>query len=266
LKPCLSLALRGSSWVRLARRFEDSGLRSHGQFLFRQRNLRFHSSACTGAATSSAGLRSAQIKPSLFTISPGEALPRIFRSDDPLLRISLPQENHIKLEQLLEALPNAVFTADDSLGWVYQFWQAQRKDEVNKKGEKIGARDLAPVTKLFAEDYMVLFLLHNTLGAWWAAKRKQERKSYELPGYEWTYLRLKENGSPAAGEFAGWPRTAREITVLDPCMGSGHFLVFAVPILIMWDCPLGNKRAALGGSRRLSDHAWVQQSRRAAQQ
>ena len=53
----------------------------------------------------------------------------------------------------------------------------------------------------------------------------------DLPGYKWTYLRLNEDGSPAAGVFDGWPRAARELRVLDPCMGSGHFLVFALPIL-----------------------------------
>ncbi len=37
---------------------------------------------------------------------------------------------------------------------------------------------------------------------------------------------------PASGTFDGWPETVREITVLDPCMGSGHFLVFALPILV----------------------------------
>ena len=37
---------------------------------------------------------------------------------------------------------------------------------------------------------------------------------------------------PAAGAFAGWPKAAKDVTVLDPCMGSGHFLVFALPILV----------------------------------
>ena len=56
-------------------------------------------------------------------------------------------------------------SADDSLGWIYQFWQSKRKDEVNKSGEKIDSRTLSVVTQLFTEDYMVQFLLHNTIGA-----------------------------------------------------------------------------------------------------
>src|SRR5690606_31917711 len=58
---------------------------------------------------------------------------------------------------------------------------------------------------------------------------------------EWTYLRFVRDKTedrtespwrPAAGTFDGWPKAAKDITVLDPCMGSGHFLVFALPILV----------------------------------
>jgi hypothetical protein len=155
----------------------------------------------------------------------------VFRPDDPVLRVSLPPETRQKLEGKLDTLPAEVFQADDSLGWVYQFWQRDQKDRVNKSEVKIGADELPAVTQLFTEDYMVLFLLENTLGAWWTAKRRAEGKDSTLPGYEWTYLRLNEDGSPAAGSFESWPRAARELRVLDPSMGSGHFLVFALPIL-----------------------------------
>jgi hypothetical protein len=155
----------------------------------------------------------------------------VFRLDDPVLQVVLPPEARQQLEEKLEALPAEVFLADDSLGWVYQFWQSNEKDRVNKSEVKIGADELPAVTQLFTEDYMVLFLLENTLGAWWTAKRRAEGKDPALPGYTWTYLRLNDDGSPVAGSFDGWPRAARDLRVLDPCMGSGHFLVIALPIL-----------------------------------
>jgi hypothetical protein len=155
----------------------------------------------------------------------------VFRPDDPVLRLSMPPETRQELEALLAGLPSEIFTADDSLGWVYQYWQRDEKKRVNALEIPIGAEELSPVTQLFTEDYMVLFLLHNTLGAWWAAKRRAEGKTHELRGYEWAYLRLNDNGSPAAGQFEGWPRRARDLRILDPCMGSGHFLTFALPIL-----------------------------------
>jgi hypothetical protein len=155
----------------------------------------------------------------------------VFRPEDPVLAITLPPETRLQLEEKLALLPAEVFLADDSLGWVYQFWQRDEKERVNKSEVKIGADELSAVTQLFTEDYMVLFLLENTLGAWWTAKRHAEGKNLALPDYTWTYLRLNEDGSPVAGGFNGWPRAAKELRILDPCMGSGHFLAFALPIL-----------------------------------
>jgi hypothetical protein len=207
-------------------------------------------------------------------------LPQIFRSADPVLDVSLPPETRSELEDLLKDLPRETFLADDSLGWVYQFWQADRKDEVNKSEKKIGADELSAVTQLFTEDYMVLFLIHNTLGAWWAGKilaarpelvksaqsEEELRRACALGEETWAYLRFVRDPSPssvgrasqpvlsdegrpgkavlheeddalgpwrpASGTFPGWPKAARDLTVLDPCMRSGHFLVFVLPILV----------------------------------
>ena len=207
-------------------------------------------------------------------------LPEIFRADDPTGLVELPVEDRKPLIQLVIGLPVAVFTVGDSLGWTYQFWQADRKEQVNKSGTKIGADELPAVTQLFTEDYMVDFLLDNTLGAWWAGKvlaanprlaaeAKSEvelREAVELPGCPWTYLRFTQQQAavavdkveaassrfslealssdaastpkeakrqdaattfwtPAAGTFEGWPKSASGIRTLDPCMGSGHFVV-----------------------------------------
>ena len=171
------------------------------------------------------------------------SLPQMFRRDDPALRVALPANRRTAIEKLVASLSPEVFTASDSLGWCYQFWQAEKKDEINAAGNKIGADELPAVTQLFTEDYMVDFLLDNTLGAWWAGKvlaanpklaehassEHELRKAVSLPGCPWSYLRFVkgEDGqwTPAAGTFDGWPKTAKELKCLDPCMGSGHFVV-----------------------------------------
>ena len=179
-------------------------------------------------------------------------LPQIFRPDDPVLQISFAPEHKRALEKLVTELPVEVFTADDSLGWVYQFWQSERKDEVNASGDKITGETLPAVTQLFTEHYMVLFLLHNTIGAWWASKVKAEgkkaawaaceteddcRKLVAVPGYEFTYLRFIKDGNgewvPAAGSFTGWPKALKLFRLLDPCCGSGHFLVASFVLLAL---------------------------------
>ena len=82
------------------------------------------------------------------------------------------------------------------------------------------------MTQLFTENYMVRFLLENSLGAWWAARHPD---SPLVKGFE--YLRFDDDGQPAAGSFDGWPDRVAEVTVMDPCCGSGHFLVEAFSML-----------------------------------
>ena len=175
-------------------------------------------------------------------------LPQIFRIDSPVFRLTLPPEHQQKLKRLLDELPAEVFTASDSLGWVYQFWQSKKKDAINASEVKIGARELPAVTQLFTEAYMVNFLLDNSLGAWWSlhklsksdlqtAENEEElRRKASLPGVPLQYLRFvkSENDvwTPAAGDFGGWPEHLSELKTLDPCCGSGHFLVTAFLMLV----------------------------------
>ena len=97
-------------------------------------------------------------------------LPQVFKPQSPVFELAFAPEHQRELERLLAGLPAEVFKASDSLGWVYQFWQAKRKDEVNASEVKIGADELPAVTQLFTEPYMVDFLLHNSLGAWWVTR------------------------------------------------------------------------------------------------
>jgi len=154
-------------------------------------------------------------------------LPAIFRPEDPLMQISFAPDDRIKLEQILEGLDNYIFTADDALGWVYQFWQSEAKDAINKSGDKIDGKKLPAVTQLFTESYMVHFLIDNTIGAWWVSRNPGVK-----PPVKFEYLRLLEGGTPAAGKFEGWPDRTAEITTMDPCMGSGHFVVSLFNVLV----------------------------------
>lgn len=149
-----------------------------------------------------------------------EILPGVFRLDDPAVQVRFATEHRLGLEEILLSLPSEVFVTEDALGWVYQFWQTAEKKRVNESGVKIGGADLSAVTQLFTENYMVRFLLENSLGAWWAARHPDS----PLIG-DWAYLRRLDDGTPAAGTFDDWPATAAEVTVMDPCCGSGHFLV-----------------------------------------
>ena len=189
-------------------------------------------------------------------------LPQVFRPEHPVSAVRFAHEHRLKLEGLIESLPSGVFTANDSLGWVYQFWQSKKKAEVNRSEVKIGADELPAVTQLFTEPYMVNFLLDNSLGAWWAAKRLsgadlskavseiELREKAAIPGVPLDYLRFAQSDDSAedngwclaAGAFASWPDSLAELRVLDPCCGSGHFLVAALHMLV----PMRMEREGLG--------------------
>ena len=154
-------------------------------------------------------------------------LPAIFRPQDPLMQVEFAAEDRIKLETILNDIEYSIFTSEDSLGWVYQYWQSEVKDVINKSGDKIDGEKLPAVTQLFTEPYMVNFLIDNTIGAWWVS-----RHPGDTPPVNFKYLRLHDNGTPAAGKFESWPDRTAEITMLDPCMGSGHFVVSVFQILI----------------------------------
>ncbi len=175
-------------------------------------------------------------------------LPQIFRINSPVFSLNFAPEYQSGLQKLLQALPEDVFTATDSLGWVYQFWQSIRKDEVNNSETKIGPNEISPVTQLFTEPYMVSFLLDNTIGAWFALKRLSKddllnatsedelRDKSKIDGVPLEYLRFVKNDNgqwqPMGGTFEGFADNLKDFKLLDPCCGSGHFLVAAFLMIV----------------------------------
>jgi hypothetical protein len=121
-----------------------------------------------------------------------------------------------------------IYAQDETLGWVYQYYNQQEKNQVYEqlgKGKKIERpRELAAATCLYTERYMVDYLLQNTLGALWV----EMHADTGLPG-QWPYYVRPSEGSPRPQRPT---HRVREITVMDPACGSGHFLVRAFDILV----------------------------------
>jgi len=229
-----------------------------------------------GAALGAAALGAGADAWDLAARYAGAMLPGIFLADDPAVQVRFAPEGRQKLEALLAGLPPAVFTADDGLGWVYQFWQTDKKREVNASGRKIGGADLAPVTQLFTEDYMVRFLLENTLGAWWAARHPESPLVREWQYLRWVdqeaggrsqesgvsdgtqyAIRHTQSRIPAAGAFPGWPDRAAKVTCMDPCGGSGHFVVAEFGMLLRMRMAEEGLSAAAAGDAVIRDNLFM---------
>lgn len=175
-------------------------------------------------------------------------LPQVFRAESPVFKVGLSPEKQRQLENLVSSIEGDVFKAFDSLGWAYQFWQNKKKELINKSESKIGAKELPAVTQLFTDSYMVDFLLDNSIGALWASKKVKELKNVNIKNEDelrkiistdempLKYTRFVRNSSGewvvASGVHIENYNSLSELKVLDPCCGSGHFLVSAFKMLV----------------------------------
>jgi SAM-dependent methyltransferase len=172
----------------------------------------------------------AQRLPMLFAAdAPGVALrpsPAAIKDCFGLLSLApeVLRKHRIRLKED-ESIPAAdqpnPFVAPDALGWAYQYWNTEEKERVftkvrTVKGAKIAGADIIPATQLYTEDYMVKFLVQNSLGATWLGMRPDSRLAAG-----WEYYVSDADRAPVT------VKPVREITFLDPACGSGHFLLEA---------------------------------------
>ena len=171
------------------------------------------------------------------------------------------------VEQLDRRELEGCWTDDMTLGWVYQYWNDPEREALDAKlneGGKVERHEIASKTQMFTERYMVDWLLQNSLGPMWLAMCKQQgwtplceqhgtlerleqrriawrakRDAGEvaltelmpLDGDEerrWAYYLPQPIPDDAVGHA---PTSVRAIKLLDPAVGSGHFLVVAFDLL-----------------------------------
>lgn len=109
------------------------------------------------------------------------------------------------------------------IGWLYQFYIAARKQEINESKAKIDKDTLAPVTQLFTPHWVVRYLVENTLGMQWLRAHSDSalREQFE-------YLVTPAEGQEDQGLAIANPVDFR---VIDPACGSGHMLTYAFDVL-----------------------------------
>lgn len=122
------------------------------------------------------------------------------------------------------------------IGWLYQYYNTEPKADIDnkvKKGGKVNKEELAAKTQLFTPDWIVRYMVENSLGRLWVEGHpnndlKAEWKYY-LEGVEQEpeeQVQLAE----IRKEYA--KLNPKDIKVIDPCMGSGHILVYAFDVLM----------------------------------
>ena len=121
------------------------------------------------------------------------------------------------------------------IGWLYQYYNTEPKAEVfgRPSGTKIRKEDVPAATQLFTPDWIVRYMVENSLGRLWVEGHPND----ELKS-NWKYYleeakqepEVEEKLAEIRREYAGL--NPEDIKIIDPCMGSGHILVYAFDVLM----------------------------------
>lgn len=111
------------------------------------------------------------------------------------------------------------------IGWLYQYYNEERKNEViNIYNGTVKKDDIPAATQLFTTDWVVRYMVDNSLGRYWIERNPESKLSDKLQ-----YLVRSKTGEIKAVNEKIAPQ---EMTIFDPCMGSGHILVYAFDVLM----------------------------------
>ncbi len=184
-------------------------------------------------------------------------LPEMFEKLDSYTELLLP--NNILREEgvigrLLRDIPEEDFRdAVQIIGWLYQYYNTEPKQEVFdglKKNVKITREKIPAATQLFTPDWIVRYMVENSLGRLYIesklvklgsflseAERYEKEKSLAAD-FGWKYYLPEAEQIPEVAEQLRVQRSRtaiqspEDLSILDPCMGSGHILVYAFDVLI----------------------------------
>lgn len=112
------------------------------------------------------------------------------------------------------------------LGWLYQFYISEKHDKVVDPlhGKIVDKDDVPAATQLFTTDWVVRYIIDNSVGRYWIERNPNSSLRAELE----YFVEPKSSNIPTVNEKI----IPQELTVFDPCVGSGHFLVYAFEVLM----------------------------------
>lgn len=154
------------------------------------------------------------------------AMPFLFEGIDDETELVLP-ENLLHSDSIIRKLVADSDPEDwqevEVLGWLYQFYISERKDEVMGRKSAVPTEDIPAVTQLFTPHWIVRYLVENSLGRLWLLNRPGSRLREHMPYYiegesETDFLKITK---------------PEEICICDPACGSGHMLTYAFDLLTL---------------------------------
>ena len=169
----------------------------------------------------------------------GDCLPRLFEQVDDymplLLALSFTDKDGVVCH-LVNDIPESDWQdAVQIVGWLYQYYNTEPKEQVFanlKKNIKISAENIPAATQLFTPDWIVRYMVENSLGRLWGEGHPDFDKS------NWKYYLDEAPQEPQVAQQLAELRkgyaalTPEDIKCIDPCMGSGHILAYLFDVLM----------------------------------
>lgn len=175
----------------------------------------------------------------------GDCLPRLFEQVDDymplLLALSFTDKDGVVCH-LVNDIPESDWLEEDNkggavqiVGWLYQYYNTEPKEQVFanlKKNIKISAENIPAATQLFTPDWIVRYMVENSLGRLWS----EGHPDFDKSGWKY-YLDEAPQEPQVAQQLAELRKgyaalTPEDIRCIDPCMGSGHILAYLFDVLM----------------------------------
>lgn len=169
----------------------------------------------------------------------GKIIPQMFEKISDYTELLLPDnllEEGSVIRKMVEDIEENDWKEEvEIIGWMYQYYISEKKDEVFaalKKNVKITKENIPAATQLFTPKWIVKYMVENSLGRLWLEGHPNEELQKE-----WKYYLEEAEQEPEVEEELKKIReehsllSPEDIKVLDPCMGSGHILVYAFDVL-----------------------------------
>lgn len=170
------------------------------------------------------------------------ALPKLFEKTDDymelLLKISYINDGVVRM--LVDTIPEQYFNVQkegqiEIIGWMYQYYNTEPKSEAFAKKGKITKEEIPAITQLFTPDWIVRYMVENSLGRLWVEGHPD---TMELLKDNWKYyledaeqeLEVQTKLAEIKKEYS--KLNPEDITFMDCCMGSGHILVYAFDVFM----------------------------------
>ena len=159
-----------------------------------------------------------------------DPLPRMFEEMGGYTELLLPN-NILKQDSVLGHMVADIPEEDwqdavQIIGWLYQYYISEKHEEVVDPihGKTIKKEDIPAATQLFTTDWVVRYMVDNSLGRYWIERHPESKLAEKLE----FFVTPKNGEIKRINEFV----KPEDVKFLDPCMGSGHILVYAFDVLM----------------------------------